>query len=202
MILPLESLSPSQRYFSMIQTILPRPVAWVISQSENKSLNLAPFSYFNAVSSAPPIISLSIGMKKDGSEKDTRKNINDREYFTVQIPSVEHAQLVTNSAKPFEAGVSEIQELGLETIEQEGFVIPRLANCKVAYFCKKEKIIEVGDIPQALILGRVEAIYIDDDICEMTDNRLSVDAAKLNPLARLGGNDYAGITQPFSISPS
>ena len=202
MILDLSGKKSSEIYFTMIQTILPRPVAWIISENEDSSLNLAPFSYFNAISSAPPLISVSIGKKKDGSKKDTRKNIEQRDYFTIQIPSVEHAQLVTDSAKPYSANVSEIDKLGLSTVFEDGFKIPRLANCKVAYFCKKEQILEIGDTPQGFIIGRVESVFIDDSITEITNDRLKVDAVALDPLARLGGSDYAGITKPFSIKPS
>ena len=145
---------------------------------------------------------VSIGKKKDGSLKDTSRNIADREFFTIQIPSVEHAQLVTDSAKPYDENVSEIEKLGLETVYEDGFKLPRLANCKVAYFCRKEQILEIGDVPQSFIIGRVESIYINDEITEVADNRLKVDAAGLDPLARLGGSNYAGITKPFSIKPS
>lgn len=202
MILDLSGKKSSEIYFAMIQTILPRPVAWIISENADSSLNLAPFSYFNAISSAPPLVSVSIGKKKDGSLKDTSRNIADREFFTIQIPSVEHAQLVTDSAKPYDENVSEIDKLGLETVYEDGFKLPRLANCKAAYFCRKEQIIEIGDIPQSFIIGRVESIYINDEIAEIADNRLKVDAAALDPLARLGGSNYAGITKSFSIKPS
>lgn len=202
MILDLSEKKPSEIYFTMIQTILPRPVAWIISENEDSSLNLAPFSYFNAISSAPPLVSVSIGKKKDGSLKDTRRNITDRDFFTIQIPSVEHAQLVTDSARPYEENISEIERLGLEIVYEDGFKIPRLKACKVAYFCKKEQILDIGDAPQGFVIGRVLSVYIDDSISEIKDNRLKVNAAALDPLARLGGSDYAGITKPFSIKPS
>jgi flavin reductase (DIM6/NTAB) family NADH-FMN oxidoreductase RutF len=202
MLMNLADMKASEIYFAMIQTILPRPVAWVISENKDASWNLAPFSYFNAISSSPPLISLSIGKKKDGSLKDTRRNISERDFFTVQIPSVEQAQLVTDSAKPFNENVSEIDALGLDLVYEDGFRVPRLKNSKVTYFCRKEEILEIGSVPQGLIIGRVEAVYIDDSIIEYKENRLKVNAAQLNPLARLGGNDYAGITEPFSVYPS
>ena len=71
MILDLSALQPAQVYFQMIQTLVPRPIAWVLSEIENDKYNLAPFSYFNAVCSDPPLIMLSVGKKPDGSFKDT-----------------------------------------------------------------------------------------------------------------------------------
>ena len=112
MLIDLTALSPSQIYHTMIQTVVPRPIAWVLSDNGDDSFNLAPFSYFNAVSSRPPIVSLSIGLKKDGSDKDTRRNIKERSHFVIHIPHVEQAQLVTDSAAALAHGESEIARLG------------------------------------------------------------------------------------------
>ena len=183
----------------MIQTVVPRPIAWVLSDNGDDSLNLAPFSYFNAVSSRPPMISLSIGLKQDGADKDTRRNIKERSHFVLHIPHVEQAQLVTDSAVVLAHGDSEVDKLSMETVKEEGFALPRLKNCRIAYFCELEKIIDVGEVPQALVLGRVKAIYVDDEIGESVDGRLSIDISKLNPLARLGGSDYAELGRIFTV---
>ena len=71
MLINLKELSTPQVYFTMTQTVLPRPVAWILSENENESYNLAPFSYFNAVCSDPPLIMVSIGLQDDGRDKDT-----------------------------------------------------------------------------------------------------------------------------------
>ena len=85
MYLDLSQLSASQVYFTMTQTLIPRPIAWVLSDNGNDSLNLAPFSYFNAVSSDPPLIMLSVGFKPDGTHKDTAINIEQRKDFIVHL---------------------------------------------------------------------------------------------------------------------
>ena len=69
MIVELHSLTPAQVYLHMIQVLVPRPIAWVLSENASGSFNLAPFSYFNAVCSDPPLIMLSVGKKPDGSFK-------------------------------------------------------------------------------------------------------------------------------------
>jgi flavin reductase (DIM6/NTAB) family NADH-FMN oxidoreductase RutF len=74
-------LSANEVYFSMIQAVVPRPIAWVLSENSNGSHNLAPFSYFNAVCSKPPLIMLSIGVRPDGTLKDTTANIAARRDF-------------------------------------------------------------------------------------------------------------------------
>ena len=74
MYLNLSDLSASQVYHTLTQTLIPRPVAWVLSDSGNDGLNLAPFSYFNAVCSDPPLVMISVGKKPDGNQKDTCSN--------------------------------------------------------------------------------------------------------------------------------
>ena len=64
MYVPLEELSPANAYFLMTQTIIPRPIAWVLSENETGTYNLAPFSYFNAVSSDPAVFMLSVGKNR------------------------------------------------------------------------------------------------------------------------------------------
>jgi flavin reductase (DIM6/NTAB) family NADH-FMN oxidoreductase RutF len=202
MIIDFEKLTSSEIYKTMIQMVIPRPIAWVISPNESGSLNLAPFSYFNVISSNPPLVSLSIGCKKSGELKDTRKNISERDFFTINIPNVKQAQLVTDSAKPFAAEESEINALNLDVVEQENFTVPRLKGCKAAFFCVKEQIIDVGNVPQGLVIGKVLSAFIDDSCASYDNDQLKIDPLLLNPLARLGGNDYCTISTAFTVTPS
>jgi flavin reductase (DIM6/NTAB) family NADH-FMN oxidoreductase RutF len=190
MIFDLAQLSANRVYHTMIQTLTPRPVAWVLSENSNDTLNLAPFSYFSAVSSDPPLIMLSIGKKPNGDLKDTRLNIIEREKFVVHIAHRELAQDVTNSAASFDKNVSEIDELGLSVTEFEGFSLPRLSQCRVAYACEKFRVEDITT-NQAMILGKVSAIYVDDHIIlPNEEQRLQVDANKLDAIGRLGGDEY------------
>lgn len=200
MIFDLEQLSANRVYHTMIQTLTPRPVAWVLSENENKSLNLAPFSYFSAVSSDPPLIMLSIGKKPNGDLKDTRLNIIERSHFVVHIAHRELAQDVTNSAANLEKGESEIEALGLSTTPFDEFDLPRLKDCRVAYACEKYRIEDIT-ANQAMILGKVTAIYVDDDIIMPNEhNRLQVNASKLDAIGRLGGDEYGFLGNVKEIS--
>ena len=87
MLLDLADLKPNTCYHLMTQTLLPRPIAWVLSASEEGELNLAPFSFFNGVCSNPPIVMLSIGKKTPEEAKDTRQNILSGRDFVIHIPS-------------------------------------------------------------------------------------------------------------------
>lgn len=195
----LSQLSPSRVYFTLIQTLIPRPVAWVLSENSDRSLNLAPFSYFNAVCSDPPLVMLSIGKKVDGSAKDTRRNILERGHFVVHIAHSELAPLVTASSREYSENESELELLGLEATPFGDFPIPRLRACRIAFGCQFYQQLELGPLPQAMILARVESIFIDDDFVTEEAGRLRVDAAKLDPIARLGGDEYSTIGNVLTV---
>ena len=187
----LDALTPDQVYFRMTQTLIPRPIAWVLSENPDGGLNLAPFSYFNAVCSDPPLVMISVGKKPDGSNKDTCVNIEARGDFVVHIAHRDQVRAVSDSSATLAAGDSEVARLGLATVPFEGFRLPRLADCRIAYACERWEIREIGGAPQSLILGRVRRIFVDDAVATTDERgRLSVDAAKVSPLGRLGPDRY------------
>ena len=191
MIINLEELKPAQVYFTMIQTLIPRPIAWVLSEIEPDKYNLAPFSYFNAVCSNPPLIMLSVGKKPDASFKDTRVNIEQRRDFVVHIAHHELLEDLNQSSATLDADVSELDLLGLETMPFEGSRLPRVKACRIAYACECYEIHELGSAPQSIIYGRVNQIYIDDAIASTNEKgRLKVHADKLQPVSRLGADEF------------
>jgi len=201
MILDLSQLKPAQVYFHMIQTLVPRPIAWVLSEIEQGKYNLAPFSYFNAVCSDPPLIMLSVGKKPDDSYKDTRVNIEQRRDFVVHIAHRDMLQDLNQSSATLDADISELDQLGIETANFEGSRLPRIKACKVAYACECYEIHELGSTPQSIIYGKVNHIYIDDDITSASEKgRLKVHADKLEPISRLGANEYMSFGEIISLA--
>ncbi|WP_298940794.1 flavin reductase family protein [uncultured Psychromonas sp.] len=197
--------SSSERYHLMTQTIVPRPIAWILTESGNNSdqesnYNLAPFSYFTAISSDPAILMISLTKKPDGGDKDTLINILKTKKMVIHIASDNQAELVTKTAATLAYGESELTEAGLTTTVFDGFSLPRLSQCDVAYGCELYEVKEIGDLPQSLIFVEVKQLYINDNILN-TENpdRINIAADKLKPLARLGGGEYASITAPFSF---
>lgn len=199
MTLDFSTLTGAQIYGAMIQTIVPRPIAWVLSDNGDGTLNLAPFSFFNGVSSKPPTLSISIGRKRDRSKKDTWRNIEERRHFVVHLTQVHQAQLMSATSEPLEFGDSEVVKHGVELVEEPGFHLPRIKGAQIAFDCENYRIVEIGDAPQGLVIGKINQAYIDDAIAEQTDEGLKVDALKLNPLARLGGDDYATLDEILTI---
>lgn len=197
-------LNASERYHLMTQVIIPRPIAWVLTDNgddrgENQ-FNLAPFSYFNAVSSDPALVMLSIGAKPSGVMKDTRKNIVERKNLVIHIPSLADMQLVSDSAETLDHGVSEVAKLNLGLVHEPHWPLPRLSGCKIAMACHLFDIAEIGANNQGIIFCEIDHIFIDDSIAVYdAKNRLSVSAAKVDPLCRLGANQYASLGEVLSL---
>ncbi|NVD35003.1 flavin reductase family protein [Marinobacter lutaoensis] len=189
----LDSLPPLEAYHVLTQTIIPRPVAWVLSQNPAGDYNLAPFSFFTPITSNPPLLMLSIGKKPtDGAPKDTRVNIEQRQWFVVHIAHRELAVPMTETARTLPLGESELARVDLELVPFDGFPLPRLKDCRVALACELYDIQEIGAVPQSLVFGRIRQVFVADPaVTEDDKGRVRFDAACLDPLSRLGGSEYA-----------
>ncbi len=194
----LSTLRPVEAYALMTQTIIPRPIAWVLSENEDKSFNLAPFSYFNALSSDPPMIMISIGLKPDGDIKDTRKNIEQRHHFVVNIAHKELAEPLTASSASMPADVSEVEALNLAVTPMPGTSVPRLSDCRIAYSCELDSVHMIKD--QAIVFAQLKNLYIADDVVgEDAKGRLKVIADSVDALGRLGGGEYVTAGDTITI---
>ncbi|USD63988.1 flavin reductase family protein [Vibrio sp. SCSIO 43136] len=196
----LTTLSSTEIYHLMTQTVIPRPVAWVLTETSPKSYNLAPFSYFAAVSSQPPMLMFSVGKKPSGELKDTIANLKNGSKMTIHIASTDLAQQVTDSSATLEHSESEVTKLGLETVDWPAHGLPRLSACNIAFGCSLHEIQSLGDVPQQLVFAKIEQVFIDESVIEQNPQRLVVDAEQVDPLARLGGTQYASLSAPFSIA--
>ncbi len=187
--LNMAELSGVEAYATMTQTIIPRPVAWVLTENEDGGYNLAPFSYFNGISSDPPMIMMSIGVTPDGALKDTRVNIDARKEFIVHIAHKEMAVPMTASSATMPAGESEVEMLGLTLAEMPGSKLPRLADCRIAYACEFVEWHMIKD--QAILFAKLKHLYLDDAVVgKDAKGRLKVNAEAVDPIGRLGGGEY------------
>lgn len=198
MIIDFETLPSSQIYHTLIQTVIPRPIAWVLSINEDQSYNLAPYSFFTAVSSSPAVIMFVAGKKPWGEEKDSRVNAEQRKQFVIHISHQGQLEAVNESSRDLPAGESELDNVDLALTDFDGFAVPRLADCPVAYACECFRVDQITEA-HAAVYARVTKVYIDDKAASEVNGRLKVDAKALDPLSRLGGDDYAALGQFSSI---
>jgi len=201
MIVDFAQLDAPKIYHVMTQTLIPRPVAWVLSENPAGDYNLAPFSYFTAVSSQPPLILISVGRKpKEGVAKDTRTNIEARKFFTVHIAHRELAAAMTETSRTLPHGESELDHVDLALTGFEGSPMPRLADCRIAMACELYEIQEIGPNRQSLIFGQVRRVYVADGVAATDDKgRLQVEAARVDPIGRLGASQYSTFGEVITI---
>ncbi len=207
MLVELARLSATDVYHLMTQVIVPRPIAWVVSEDapgDGSSWNLAPYSYFNAVSSDPPTVMFSVSRSQRTSGtgggddvKDTLANVTERPVHTIALPGRSQVEQVEATASTVPRGTSEFALADLEPVAWD-WPVPRPAGARVALGCTVDRIVPIGDGPQRVVLSRIDRIWVDPAVVgEDAKGRLRVDATLLDPLARLGAGEYGGLTPPF-----
>ncbi|WP_112479258.1 flavin reductase family protein [Vibrio variabilis] len=198
--LNLDELSPNAIYHLMTQTVIPRPIAWVLTESSQDNFNLAPFSYFAPVSSNPPLLMISIGKKPDGTLKDSAVNAIKNKRLVIHIANADSAEVMTQTSATLEHGESEVEASDVALTNFDGFSLPRVSQCPIAFGCSLHEVIEMGETPQHLVIAKIEQVFIDDSVIDTQQERLVVDGLKVNPLSRLGGNNYALINEIISVA--
>ncbi|QIH74825.1 flavin reductase family protein [Macrococcoides canis] len=183
-------------YKLMIGSIIPRPIAFITSQSEEGVVNAAPFSYFNIVTSNPPMISVSI-QRKDGVQKDTARNILQGESFVVHIVSKSFVEEMNKTAAVLPPNESEIDLTTLTLEDSKVVAVPTIQEAKVAMECVLEHHVTLGKDNQAVdhIIGKIVNFNIDDTL---VDN-FRIDAQQLEPISRLAGQNYSELGRIFEL---
>ncbi|MEI2665229.1 flavin reductase family protein [Rossellomorea sp. LJF3] len=191
-----QTLEWQAAYKLMIGSILPRPIAFVSSIDEKGNANLAPYSFFTAISAEPMLVCFSpMRRGKDGSKKDTLRNIETTKEFVINIVSEEFVEEMNNCAIEFESGVDEFEQVGLTKKESITVKPPGVTESKVQLECVLHEVLHFGNHPGAgsLVIGKVECVRINDEL--YYDGK--IDSEKLKPVGRLAGQMY---TKPLSDS--
>ena len=191
------TLSERENYKFLIGSIVPRPIAFITSKSEEGVLNGAPFSYFNIVSSNPPLISLAI-QRAEGRQKDTARNISMNKEFVVHIVDEQNVEKINKTAASLPPDQSEIEIAGLTPIESTKVAVPGVREAKVRMECVLEQSLQLGGDDSSgcdLVIGRVVQFHIEDNIYE--EGR--IDPRGLSAVSRLAGINYAKIGEIFEI---
>ncbi|HWO95247.1 MAG TPA: flavin reductase family protein [Bacillus sp. (in: firmicutes)] len=192
------SLAERENYKFLIGSIIPRPIAFITSLSEDGVLNGAPFSYFNIVSSNPPLISVSI-QRKEGNRKDTSRNIILNREFVVHIVDETNVEKVNVTASNLPSDESEVKLAGLTPVESIKVSVPGIQEAKIRMECVLEHYVELDDQAGTpgcdLIIGRVIQYHIEKSLYE----KGRIHQEKLGAVSRLAGNNYAKVGEVFII---
>lgn len=186
-------------YKLIIGSVLPRPIAFVSTQSPDGRLNLAPFSFFTGVCSNPPTILFCPMIRgSDGHKKDTLLNIEATQEFVVNVVSEDIVQPMNQTATEFPADVDEFQESGLTPAPSLIVKPPRVLESPISMECKLQQIVFVGDGgigSGSVVLGTVVQFHIREDLYHAG----RIDTALLKPIARLAGSAYCPVRDVFEV---
>ena len=181
MIFDLDNNDLNEKYKLMAQTIVPRPIAWVVTEDDGV-INVAPFSYFIGLSSSPATVLISVGHKSDGTPKDTLANIRKTKQCTICMVDESNLDKMHFSSKELEKELSEADEFKIETDKVCTKYPPMIKGVPCAYFCDFNQEIDLGGGSTVPIVLNVKHIYIKNDVITDKENI----TIKFNPVARIG----------------
>ncbi len=159
-------LSPRDAYQWMTHTILPRPIAWVATIGADGRTNLAPFSFFQGITANPPTLMFSPVNDRTGRKKDTVVNIEQVPEFVVNLVSRDLAEAMNRTSATLPYGDSEFAGFGIAPAPSERVRPPRVAAAKVAFECRLDRVVPIGEGPLAahVVFGRILLAHIRDDV--------------------------------------
>ncbi|MWG35863.1 flavin reductase family protein [Halomarina oriensis] len=179
-------------YRLLSSVVVPRPIAWVGSYDADGTANLAPYSFFNVVSAAPPVIYFAPGGTGE-DRKDSANNAIESEAFTVHVVTREFAEAMNATSAALDPDEDEFEHAGLERVDATNVHAPRIADAPVVLECELYDTQEVGH--QTLVFGEVVYAHVDDGV--VTDGK--PDVTKLDAVGRLAGNYYATTDDRFRL---
>ncbi len=180
--------------------VVPRPIGWVSSQDRNGVVNLAPYSFFNAVASEPPIVMFSSnGAHSEGGYKDSVSNVQDTGEFVCNLAIWENREAMNTTSTTAARSVDEFELAGLTSVPSKLVKPPRVKESPVHLECQYLQTVELPcdnpEQPNLVVFGHVVGIHIDDHI--INDGMIDMDAFK--PIARLGYFDYSVVDNVFTM---
>ena len=193
------AMKPGDGYKLLTSLVMPRPIAWVLTQSADGRRNEAPFSFFNLLSSDPPLVAISFSPTSDRNGKDTLANIRGTGELVVNMVSEELAEAMNVTSIDAPRGVDETELAGLELVASVTVAPPRIARSPAALECKLDREIDTGH-GTTIVLARVVQAHVLRSAFE-DRARLHVDSARLRLIGRMTGGEggYCTTRDTFSL---
>ncbi len=198
-------LSTGERYKLLIGSVVPRPIAFVSTVSTTGRTNLAPYSFFNAISADPMLVLFCPANKLDGTEKDSLINASPAPLgtgqFVVNIVSEGFAERMAQTAADLPHGESEFDLAGFAGEAGVKVGAPRVVESPVAFECETHEITRFAPGEPAggnLVIGRVVYVHVNEGL---VNERYHVDADLLDAVGRMGGLAYSRTRDRFDLKP-
>lgn len=181
--------------------VVPRPIGWISTVNKEGIVNLAPFSFFNAVSGNPPCVIFCPNGWKTGTReaKDSLVNVEETGEFVYNLCTYELREQMNATSEHVPNGIDEMVSADLEAVPCELVKPPRVKGSPIALECKYLQTVKLPDpgdgSPNNIVIGQVVGVHVADEV--ITDG--IIDIQKVNPLSRLGYLDYAPLGNIFSM---
>jgi flavin reductase (DIM6/NTAB) family NADH-FMN oxidoreductase RutF len=193
----LSELPPLERYKMLIGLVIPRPIAWVSTRSDNGVANCAPFSFFNVFSEDPPLCVIGINPRaSDGAMKHSLKNIRRTGEFVVNLVDEATANAMAISSEEIPEDESEFEKAGLTQAPAALVRHPRIAEAAACLECKLFRLLEISPTRE-LVLGEILLVHAREGIIDPQTKRIS--EQNYRPIGRLFANRYCTTRQRFNL---
>jgi flavin reductase (DIM6/NTAB) family NADH-FMN oxidoreductase RutF len=192
----LKDLQPIERYKLLIGLVIPRPIAWVSTWSENGVANCAPFSFFNVISEEPPLCILSFNWRGDGALKHTLKNIRRTGEFVVNLADEDTANAMHLSGTELPEAESEFAKYALTPVPAKTVRHPRIAEAAASLECRVERRIQFGP-EREMVVGEILLVHAREGIIDPVTKRISEEHYR--PIGRLYATRYCTTRQRFDL---
>jgi flavin reductase (DIM6/NTAB) family NADH-FMN oxidoreductase RutF len=183
------AVSARERYQLMTSLVVPRPIGWISTWGPDGVANLAPFSYFAAVSAAPMLVCVSIGQRRE-EFKDSIVNIRARGAFCVNVVTEALLEAMNASSASVPPDVDEFEMVGLGRAVSDRVDAPYVAECPAVLECEVRQEVDLGGAPNALVIAEVVGVRLDPALA-FEEGTMVVLPEQLRPVGRLGGEAYA-----------
>jgi flavin reductase (DIM6/NTAB) family NADH-FMN oxidoreductase RutF len=178
--------------------VIPRPIGWISTISEDGIHNLAPFSYFNAVGDDPPHIMFST-VHSNNLNKDTLNNVLATKQFVVNMVTEDLVEQMNRTSQPIAANESEFELAGLTPIASSLIKPPRVKECKITMECEMVHHYKLENSKTGgatIVIGKIIMFHIDESV--LLDN-YKINLETYKPISRLAGSNYSKLGEIFSI---
>lgn len=197
----MEQLEKKDRFFWLLSSVVPRPIAWISTRSSVGINNISPYSFYGACSGNPPCVMFGATYRADGLPKDTLRNAEETGEFVVNFSTEGNEEVINQTSGEFPPEVDEFERFGLTPVASQIVKAPRVLQSPLSMECKVKKSIELDGRKAGatiVVIGEVVAIHVDPKVIDPATQL--PDPKKLSPITRLGGPNWAKMGDLFQLT--
>ena len=191
-------LEPQRIYQLLVGGIVPRPIAWISSLSEQGVHNIAPYSFFTVASCNPPVLAITQVNPRDRAAKDTLSNLRATGDAVVNIVSADQVEFMNQSCGDYPAAVSEFDAAAIASVASSRVKALGVAAAQVRYECRLREVLEISSLPLGGQMMLLDVVHIY--VAEPALDNGKISAQALDAVGKLGGDGYCTTRDSFDLA--